>query len=54
LPEPAASQFQYVLPRLEQPALDAMCASLPPLYSGEIGIRLQQVADSMLVNALGA
>jgi cytosine deaminase len=52
LPANNPAQFQYVLPRLEQRELDALCAAMPPLYRDTIRIRPRQVADRALVDAL--
>lgn len=52
LPAHNPAQFQYVIPRLDQDELDALCAGLPPLYSKVIGIRPAPVADEALVEAL--
>jgi tRNA(Arg) A34 adenosine deaminase TadA len=52
LPENNPAQFQYVLPRMAEEALHALCAAMPPLYSQNIGIRPAQVADRRLVAAL--
>jgi tRNA(Arg) A34 adenosine deaminase TadA len=53
LPAENPAQFQYVLPRLAQEQLDALCAALPPLYRDVIRVRPVQVADAGLVRALG-
>jgi tRNA(Arg) A34 adenosine deaminase TadA len=52
LPANNPAQFQYVLPGMDDDALRAMCAALPPLYRDMIGIRPVQVADQALVAAL--
>lgn len=46
------AQLQYVLPRMPQGDLTALCASLPPLYRHVIRIRPVQVANRGLVAAL--
>ena len=53
-PLPAANpvQFQYVLPRIDEAALQALCDAMPPLYRDTIRIRPSQVADRALVEAL--
>lgn len=52
LPDTNPAQLQYVLPRMEEAQLDALCAGLPPLYRNVIRIRPRQVADRQLVAAL--
>lgn len=52
LPENNPAQFQYVLPRIDERALQAVCEAMPPLYRDTIRIRPSQVADSALVAAL--
>jgi cytosine deaminase len=52
LPANNPHQFQYVLPRIDAPQLQSICAALPPLYRHTIGIRPSQVADRALVDAL--
>ncbi|MES2760373.1 MAG: nucleoside deaminase [Pseudomonadota bacterium] len=53
LPKNNPAQFQYVLPRLDEAALRALCEAMPPLYRDTIRIRPMQVADRALVDALG-
>jgi cytosine deaminase len=52
LPADNPAQFQYVLPRIGEDALLALCAAMPPLYRDTIRIRPTQVADRALVDAL--
>jgi tRNA(Arg) A34 adenosine deaminase TadA len=52
LPATNPAQFQYVLPRIDEAALGALCAAMPPLYRDTIRIRPVQVADRALVEAL--
>jgi hypothetical protein len=52
LPEDNPAQFQYVVARVEQAQLDALCAAMPPLYRDVIRMRPVQVADAALVAAL--
>jgi tRNA(Arg) A34 adenosine deaminase TadA len=52
LPANNPAQCQYVLPRMSDAALHALCGALPPLYRDVIGIRPVQVADQTLVDAL--
>jgi hypothetical protein len=52
LPATNPAQFQYVLPRIDQAALQALCAAMPPLYRDTIRIRPTQVADRALAAAL--
>jgi len=52
LPANNPAQFQYVLPALDQSALSALCAGMPPLYREMIGIRPVQVRDGALIEAL--
>ena len=53
-PPPAhnPAQFQYVLARVEEPQLHALCDAMPPLYRDTIRIRPYQVGDLALVAAL--
>jgi tRNA(Arg) A34 adenosine deaminase TadA len=53
LPENNPAQFQYVLPRIDERELLALCDAMPPLYRDTIRIRPSQVADRALVFALG-
>ena len=52
-PEHNPHQFQYVLPRIGEAQLQAICAGLPPLYRDTVRIRPSQVAARALVDALG-
>lgn len=52
LPASNPAQFQYVQPSLAQTELDALCASMPPLYSETICIRPVQVTNPDLIEAL--
>ena len=52
LPSDNPAQFQYVLPRIDQSDLLALCDAMPPLYRDTIRIRPWQVADRGLVAAL--
>ncbi len=52
LPDYNPRQFQFVLPVLDDAALEAMCGRMPPLYRDTIGIRPLQVADQGLIAAL--
>jgi cytosine deaminase len=52
LPADNPVQFQYVLPRIDEHELHALCGAMPPLYRDLIRIRPSQVADSALVAAL--
>ncbi|NHZ79596.1 nucleoside deaminase [Massilia sp. CCM 8695] len=54
LPADNPAQFQYVSASLPDAQLDAICAHMPPLYSGIIRIRPVRVADQALVAALSA
>jgi cytosine deaminase len=53
LPANNPAQLQYVLPRIAEEELHALCAAMPPLYSQTIQIRPVQVEDRQLVSALG-
>jgi tRNA(Arg) A34 adenosine deaminase TadA len=53
LPANNPQQFQYVLPRIDERELHALCEAMPPLYRDTIRIRPMQVADRALVDALG-
>lgn len=48
------AQWQYVRSSVTQPALDALCAGLPPLYRDVLRPRPVRVADGALVAALAA
>jgi tRNA(Arg) A34 adenosine deaminase TadA len=52
LPANNPAQFQYVLPRIDDAALQALCAAMPPLYRDTIRIRPTPVADRALAAAL--
>ena len=52
LPSNNPAQFQYVAPAIAQAGLAAICAAMPPLYSGIIRIAPTQVADRALVDAI--
>ncbi len=52
LPDYNPAQFQYVRAALPEPALQALCTGLPPLYRDLIKINPRQVADQALVAAL--
>jgi len=52
LPPDNPRQFQYVVAAIAQAELDAICAAMPPLYSGIIRIHPTQVADRALIDAL--
>jgi tRNA(Arg) A34 adenosine deaminase TadA len=52
LPANNPAQFQYVLPRIGEAELHALCEAMPPLYRDTIRIRPSQVADLALVAAL--
>ncbi|MFL6659991.1 MAG: nucleoside deaminase [Massilia sp.] len=52
LPADNPHQFQYVLPSMPEPELAQLCAAMPPLYSENIRINPQQVADQALIAAL--
>jgi tRNA(Arg) A34 adenosine deaminase TadA len=52
LPANNPAQFQYVLPRLDEPQLRALCEAMPPLYRDTIRICPRQVSDGALVAAL--
>ena len=52
LPQDNPAQFQYVLPRIDEAALQAMCGAMPPLYRDQICIRPLQVLDRQLIEAL--
>jgi tRNA(Arg) A34 adenosine deaminase TadA len=52
LPADNPAQFQYVLPRIEEGELQALCGAMPPLYRDTIRVRPAQVADRALVAAL--
>ena len=54
LPAHNPAQFQYVLDAIDPQALAAVCAHMPPLYAGIIGIRPVKVADQGLAAALTA
>jgi tRNA(Arg) A34 adenosine deaminase TadA len=53
LPANNPAQFQYVLPRIGERELQALCEAMPPLYRDTIRIRPSQVADRDLIAALG-
>lgn len=53
LPANNPAQFQYVLPRIDEGDLLALCNAMPPLYRDTIRIRPSQVADPALIAALG-
>ncbi|MDL2356369.1 MAG: nucleoside deaminase [Pseudomonadota bacterium] len=52
LPANNPYQFQYVQARVDAEQLQAICASMPPLYRDTIRIRPYQVADQALIAAL--
>ena len=52
LPAHNSRQFQYVRAAMPQEELDAICASMPPLYRAVIGIRPVQVTSVDLIAAL--
>jgi tRNA(Arg) A34 adenosine deaminase TadA len=52
LPANNPAQFQYVLPRMDEPQLHVLCEAMPPLYRDTIRIRPRQVSDGALVAAL--
>lgn len=52
LPANNRAQFQYVLPRIDERELHALCDAMPPLYRDTIRIRPVQVADPSLIAAL--
>lgn len=52
LPPNNPAQFQYVLPRIAEEELHALCNAMPPLYSETIKIRPVQVADPELVKVI--
>ncbi|MBZ2208742.1 nucleoside deaminase [Massilia soli] len=52
LPEHNPQQFQYVKASMPQEELDAVCASMPPLYRDVIRIRPVRVASQALIEAL--
>lgn len=52
LPAHNPHQFQYVTPRIDAPALAALCAAMPPLYRDVIRVNPTQVRDTGLVAAL--
>lgn len=52
LPLENPGQFQFVVPRMGEGELAELCARMPPLYSGVIGIAPRQVADAGLITAL--
>jgi cytosine deaminase len=52
LPMNNPAQFQYVLPRLADAALEQICAAMPPLYRDVIRIHPVAVADQLLVDEL--
>jgi tRNA(Arg) A34 adenosine deaminase TadA len=52
LPADNLAQLQYVLGSVDEAALDAICAGMPPLYRNMIGIHPARVADEALVAAL--
>jgi cytosine deaminase len=52
LPANNPAQLQYVLPRIAEEELHALCAAMPPLYSETIRIRPVQVADRALLAGL--
>jgi cytosine deaminase len=54
LPDENPAQLQYVVPRLPQAELDAICEAMPPLYRDVIRVRPVQVGDAALVAALSA
>ena len=53
LPANNPAQCQYVLPRIDERDLLALCGAMPPLYRDTIRIRPSQVADRALIAALG-
>jgi cytosine deaminase len=53
LPANNPAQFRYVLPRMGERELLALCQAMPPLYRDTIRIRPTQVADRALIEALG-
>ncbi|HEU4375027.1 MAG TPA: nucleoside deaminase, partial [Telluria sp.] len=53
LPANNPAQFQYVLPRIDERELHALCDAMPPLYRDTIRIRPSQVNDTSLITALG-
>jgi tRNA(Arg) A34 adenosine deaminase TadA len=53
LPVNNPAQFQYVLPRIEERELHALCEAMPPLYRDTIRIRPIQVSNRALIEALG-
>lgn len=52
LPANNPAQFQYVLPRIDEHKLLALCDAMPPLYRDAIRIRPSQVVDRALIAAL--
>ncbi|HWW73021.1 MAG TPA: nucleoside deaminase, partial [Duganella sp.] len=52
LPAHNPAQLQYVAPAIAPAELAAICAAMPPLYSGIIRIDPTQVADRSLIDAL--
>jgi cytosine deaminase len=54
LPFDNPAQFQYVLPRIDEAALQTLCGAMPPLYRDQICIRPFQVLDRQLIEALRA
>jgi cytosine deaminase len=52
LPANNPAQFQYVLPRIAERELHALCDAMPPLYRDTIRIRPSQVEDQALIVAL--
>lgn len=52
LPPHNPRQFQYVLPAMAAPELDALCGAMPPFYRDTIRINPVQVSDADLIAAL--
>lgn len=53
IPPENSYPFQYVRSVIPQQEIDALTASLPPLYSSVIKVNPVQVEDQQLVNAIG-
>ncbi len=54
LPADNPEQFQYVLARIGEPELHALCGAMPPLYRDTIRVRPTPVGDGALAAALEA
>ena len=52
LPANNPTQLQYVLPRIGEAQLHALCAAMPPLYRDTVRICPRQVGDDALIAAL--